>query len=562
MIIGSHLLVLIPLDLPIFFSVPELAIIFANRSAALYHMGRNELALRDITRALSYGYPEEMEYKLRERQARCHMANKDPYEAQEAFKLTMKALDKSKMPMDRRLKMEKECETMVQLFIRNKEKPKPSPPAGTKKPKSQLHAALAFDFDEKNGRYAKAKDRINVGETVVVEKPHCSMLLEKFKTTHCHHCFKRTLAPLCCDNCTDALFCGEPCKDSAMKSYHKNECQILSNLNATGLSIICFLALRIWSQKSVQYFENFFKEIGDKMEIDFEERMDAQVNDYRKIYNLFKHDDRSPDELLQHAIVADYLVNLLNNVGYFAGSIDPEIKLKLGALTLRNIQILQFNTHEIFELETKQKGAQKESTFIAGALYPTVALFNHSCNPGVIRYFRGNTIYLHTIKTIEPGELIAENYGPIYTTQNRSERRNKLQDIYRFNCECEACTDDWPRFDQMSTNHIQLRCKAEKHPCGGTVFVPIDCADFLVNCNDCGMQTNIFNGLKAMEDIDNMMSAAGRLLDNGEVDGALRKYIAILQKMHETCVPPFKDYILCQQKIRDCLLEYGNKYMV
>lgn len=82
-----------------------------------------------------------------------------------------------------------------------------------------------------------------------------------------------------------------------------------------------------------------------------------------------------------------------------------------------------------------------------------------------------------------------------------------------------------------------------------------------MNCSDCGVATNIFNGLKNMEDIDNMVATAGRLLDKGEVDAALRKFITILEKMHETCVPPFKDYILCQQKIRDCLLEYGNRYV-
>lgn len=70
----------------IFPSANELAIILANRSAALYHMGRNELSLRDIKRALELGYPTEMEYKLRERQARCHLANKNAYEAMEAFK--------------------------------------------------------------------------------------------------------------------------------------------------------------------------------------------------------------------------------------------------------------------------------------------------------------------------------------------------------------------------------------------------------------------------------------------------------------------------------------------
>lgn len=188
----------------------------------------------------------------------------------------MKALDRSKLPMERRLKMEKECETMVQLFIRNKEKPRPAPPAQPKKPKFQMHDAVTFDYDEKNGRYVKAKQRINVGATVVVEKPHCSMLLEKFKLSHCHHCYKRTMAPVGCPNCRDAVFCGEKCRDSAIHHYHRNECKILKTLNASGLSIICFLALRILSQKSVAYFEQFLVEIGGNVdkEISFEVRLE------------------------------------------------------------------------------------------------------------------------------------------------------------------------------------------------------------------------------------------------------------------------------------------------
>lgn len=240
-------------------------------------MGRNELCLRDITRALEYGYPPELEYKLRERQARCHMAMKDAYSAMEAFKLTVKALDRSKLPMERQLKIGKECETMIQLFIRNKEKPKAKPTAVKKQNKSQQHDALTFDHDEQNGRYAKAKGRINVGATIVVERPHCSMLLAKYKQSHCHHCYKRTFAPLCCANCQDALFCGEPCRDAAMKHYHKTECKLLQTLNASGLSIICFLALRMLSQKSVGYFEEFLKETGAWEDESLQLPMDARL---------------------------------------------------------------------------------------------------------------------------------------------------------------------------------------------------------------------------------------------------------------------------------------------
>lgn len=106
------------------------------------------------------------------------------------LRLTIKALDYAKMSDEKRLKMEKEAETMIQLFIRNQEKEKKIMPA-PKKPKSLLHASVGFDYNETDGRFAKAVEQIQVGETLVIEKPHCAMLLDTQKESHCHHCFKR-----------------------------------------------------------------------------------------------------------------------------------------------------------------------------------------------------------------------------------------------------------------------------------------------------------------------------------------------------------------------------------
>lgn len=53
----------------------KFAIALANRSAALYHLEKYNLALSDIDLA-EKGYPKEIMYKLKERAARCHLANK------------------------------------------------------------------------------------------------------------------------------------------------------------------------------------------------------------------------------------------------------------------------------------------------------------------------------------------------------------------------------------------------------------------------------------------------------------------------------------------------------
>lgn len=64
----------------------DLAVIFANRSAALYHMEKHDLALKDIARAIEANYPKEMRYKLKEREAKCFLAQEKHAEALQAFK--------------------------------------------------------------------------------------------------------------------------------------------------------------------------------------------------------------------------------------------------------------------------------------------------------------------------------------------------------------------------------------------------------------------------------------------------------------------------------------------
>lgn len=51
---------------------------------------------------------------------------------------------------------------------------------------------------------------------------------------------------------------------------------------------------------------------------------------------------------------------------------------------------------------------------------------------------------VRALRTIQPGEEISENYGPIFTTMPEGERKRKLRLQYWFDCACEACTGHWP----------------------------------------------------------------------------------------------------------------------
>lgn len=66
---------------------------------------------------------------------------------------------------------------------------------------------------------------------------------------------------------------------------------------------------------------------------------------------------------------------------------------------LHNLQFLQFNAHEVSELDIKDDGIDKAtSLFLGGAIYPTLSLFNHSCNPAIVRYILYYSINSKAIK--------------------------------------------------------------------------------------------------------------------------------------------------------------------
>lgn len=90
--------------------------------------------------------------------------------------------------------------------------------------------------------------------------------------------------------------------------------------------------------------------------------------------------------------MATFLVKFLEANKYFDSDMSDktseardEDKTFIGGLILRNIQILQFNSHEVFDL-LKSKSGARQTVAIGAGLYSTLAMFNHSCNPSIVRF--------------------------------------------------------------------------------------------------------------------------------------------------------------------------------
>ncbi|XP_050077242.1 SET and MYND domain-containing protein 4-like [Anopheles maculipalpis] len=546
-------------------NVQEKSIILANRSAALYHLEKYDLALRDIQRALDNQYPSQMMYKLTERKARCYLAKKDYEAALECFKATVTALDDSNLPLERRQKLECDAQIMINVLPKSveteaKNRKKASTKAAqlasqsVKVPEHFVEQALWFDETPDEGRFARTSADLKPNTILLLERPHVSALLEDYSLDHCTHCLKRVSVPIACPLCADVVFCSDECEAKANGTYHRYECGFLPILWGSGASITCHMALRMITQKSEEYFVKLKPELTALTN----EQIDKlPIDDYRKVYKLVTHESsRTPEDFFQRTLMATLLNVCLTLGGY--GSC-PQEQHFIGGLLVHNLQLLQFNAHEVSEMIRETPDDIGNSTFIGGGLYPTLALFNHSCDPGVTRYYRGNQVCVRTVKNIAAGAMVAENYGPLFTQVRRDERRDTLLNQYRFTCQCVPCVENWPLFTEMDPSIIRFRCDGGKI-CSNVLKIPAAVNDFMVKCTECGEHTNIMKGLKSLQDTDMLFKSATRLHSSGEYEAALRKYVEMMETMSEVLVPPYRDYHLCQQGLRACMLEFGNRF--
>ncbi|XP_051162262.1 SET and MYND domain-containing protein 4-like isoform X2 [Leptopilina boulardi] len=564
----------------------DLAILYGNRSAALYHLNDYELAIIDAEEAVKMGYSKELLYKLDDRRARCLLALEEHSKAMDAFKSALKALDYAKIPLEKKQKLESDIRVMLAIMERGAKLNENNNKLITKKIKTKLtkksqlpktkdinlsypafsNAVEIKDAGGEIGRFAIATRDIAPGEIIAVEKAHCAILLGEYRLSHCHFCLERILAPIPAYCCSSIAYCSINCRNSD-KNLHSIECKILGPLWSSGMSVTCLLALRAITQRPLNELIKLEEKLNEKYV--GSKIQPYKGSDYESLYGMVSHEDkRTVEDIFHRTFMACWLLRLLKTTSYFPENIKtPDTsedllsneELFIGHLILHNLQLLQFNAHEISEL-VKLKGeknlSKSKNLFIGGGSFPSIALLNHSCNPGVIRYFIGTTMIVRAIRTIKTGTEINDNYGPIFAEMSEMERKRKLRMQYWFDCNCEACSGHWPLLVDIDPRIFRFKCETEF--CDNILPVKTDTNEFMMSCIKCGKSTNILKGLKALQDTDSLFRLASHNLEQSDYEQALRYYLKILKLLDSILSLPFKDYHLCQQGARICFLSFGN----
>uniref|UniRef100_W5UJJ8 [histone H3]-lysine(4) N-trimethyltransferase n=1 Tax=Ictalurus punctatus TaxID=7998 RepID=W5UJJ8_ICTPU len=251
------------------------------------------------------------------------------------------------------------------------------------------------------GRGVRATKHFQVGDLVFACPAYSYVLTVNERGSHCEFCFTRKEGLSKCGKCKQAYYCNVECQKGDW-SMHKLECSAMCSYgeNWCPSETVRLVARIIMKQKFQTELTQSERLLSLK---EFEAHLD-------KI-------DNEKNEMNQTDIAALH--------HFYSKHLDIPSNAALAEL------FAQVNCNG-FTIE------DEELSHLGSAVFPDVALMNHSCNPNVIVTYRGTVAEVRAVQKISPGEEIFNSYiDLLYSTEDRNER---LKDSYFFTCDCTECT--------------------------------------------------------------------------------------------------------------------------
>uniref|UniRef100_H3C5E3 [histone H3]-lysine(4) N-trimethyltransferase n=1 Tax=Tetraodon nigroviridis TaxID=99883 RepID=H3C5E3_TETNG len=103
----------------------------------------------------------------------------------------------------------------------------------------------------------------------------------------------------------------------------------------------------------------------------------------------------------------------------------------------------------------------EELSHLGTAVYPDVALINHSCLPSVIVTYNGTSADVRAVRDMNPGDEVLISYiDVLYPTEDRNTR---LRESYYFTCQCQEC-------GSQSSDQAKLKLRKRSDPAEAEVI--------------------------------------------------------------------------------------------
>lgn len=404
-----------------------LAIGYANRSAIYLNSGFYQFCLDNIELALKNNYPEKLRPKLEQRKKEC-------------------------------LELMNNQEDSLKKFGKEKVGVKLSYPPNERMP--SMIDGLEYVTSEQFGRHIRAKQTLYPGDIIIIEKPFSKCLQNGSEYSRCATCLESNyLNLLPCNHCTRAMFCSESCREVGLRRFHKYECNVIDGIFSLFTKIMV-IAIRttIYSftmfdePQDLQSLVNSIDVVAESaFDVDYSQLTETQH--FRAIYALATNEGgRDVSDLFQRTNLCAIVWSLLRSYT----PLNLLVKTKcMEDLFLRMLyrfaQAAAVNYHTIagmaktdatmMDMETMYSPKQ----FGSGS-FALCSLLNHSCAPNVVRVNHGDTNVVIVNRVIKKGVQIFDNYGAHHCLEDLWERQKTLKDQYIFNCQCEACLNNYPLF--------------------------------------------------------------------------------------------------------------------
>ncbi|XP_037818792.1 SET and MYND domain-containing protein 4 [Lucilia sericata] len=511
----------------------SLALALRSRAVILLALGEGEQALSDLKLAVSFGLDCKQSIDYYIKMAKAYACMGELTKAEISLKIAEKFAGGGNALIDA-------CRQELPLIKVNKKKSTKIAPSVTHGENEGLRGAsnlVKLVETKDKGRFVVANDAVKTGDVVLSENPVAACLLPTFFGSNCHHCFEKLITPVPCLNCSGIAFCSAQCMGEACDTYHRFECEYMDLFIGSGMSILCYIALRVFTQSP---------------------NLEAALNTSNLLYqNLCTHEDaRQADDLLQRSLMSAFLLRCLQKAQYFGrrkteGVNPTAVELQVGTALLGLLEVLQYNAHEIYQTNTTDEHLFDGSrvVYVGAGLYGTAAYFNHECWPSVARYFVGKKLILAATKPHRPNEIVAENYGPVFTKVNLKERQRALRGRYLFSCSCMACQENWPTLQKLDK---QVRFWCVSPNCNNVLQFPKDLSKD-VRCVRCRKNVSLKESVAKMIQIEELYREAAQAMHEQKVEQAIDMFKEGIEMFFQIAVLPHKDTLIAQNALTKCL---------
>ncbi|KAF4082128.1 hypothetical protein AMELA_G00148160 [Ameiurus melas] len=546
----------------------QLSLCYANRSAALFHLGLYTKCLEDIQQAFDEGYPSRLQCKLMDREKRCTSLVK----IQESMKASH---SKHETPQSKK-----------------------NMGSSTK-----VSSAVSVHFTPEKGRHLLATENKSAGEMVIEDEAFSFVLIPantQYKKSgkasifteprHCHHCLCENFNSIPCRGCSYAQYCGQRCETEAWKQYHCWECSVGSELLALG--VFAHLALRVTLKAGIKEVQkarescfNFVYDVPNATYVNSDGKshngkpcssggasdslgLVSELNvrgplmsnkssqglnhsscchgkSYLGIYSLLPHVGKhNPNLCFLFAFTMAALSQRLSLEvppchDHEEGSVCwGSEKSLLGATALRHMLQLQCNAQAVTVVNVQEDTClpvqSSKEVRIATALFPILSLLNHSCQPNTsisfglglsssdscspVYFASGVTVKVRACRDIAAGQELLHCYGPHFSRMDVEKRQRLLLKQYFFRCQCDACKLELAD-STLPLTFNGLKCEK----CGNFLKMNVD----VHVCSQLSCDHHILNTelQRRMQILQHLLEQSLELMENNN-NGAL----SILQK--------------------------------